>query len=248
MYRPYLWTYWEGEKPEYIDLCLRSFYIHNSAWFTIKILTEKEIDNSLMLNGDFKNLPISQKVDCLRIALLYQYGGMWVDADTLIIKPLIDVYRELENNDFLGIQWDTGKVSNGYIAMKKQSKLGKELLKITNKKIKNVNENNLELIRGYPWVYFGEDTFKNILPKYKCKYLSRKVFVPVNFPFAENCDMFFEKGNIQGYIENNTKAIALNYSCFKKFHSDDYMNPKEETLLGSIIKLGKEIERTSKKI
>ncbi len=253
MSKPYLWTYWEGEKPCYIEQCLKSFYIHNSAYFTIKILTKEEIKNSLCYDLDINRLPISQKVDCLRIALLYQYGGIWIDADTLIIKPLEGIYGLLEDNDFLGIQWDTGKISNGYFAMKKHSQMGKELLKITINKIKNVVGNNLRLIKDYPWVYFGEETFKDVLPKYQTKFLSRKVFVPVNFPFLKSCNIFFQPGNIKNYIEKNTKAIALNYSCFKKSYPDDYNKTKKyylnsNTLLSSIVKLGEEIERTSKKI
>ncbi len=47
-------------------------------------------------------MTIQQKVDYIRYLLLYKYGGIWVDADTIVIKNLSPIIDKLKYYDFVG--------------------------------------------------------------------------------------------------------------------------------------------------
>ena len=162
--KPIIWSYWENKpgktRPEYIDLCYETFSKHNRHDFDIKILDEKTVYDYLPdLRKDINNLPLPQKSDYVRIALLYKYGGIWLDADTIVVrnlKPIIDKLNE--GFDFIGFgcSYDIcdkeisgfPKPSNQAQACKKNSKLVKLVLEKLDKKL-NEKKNT-----GHDFGYF----------------------------------------------------------------------------------------------
>jgi hypothetical protein len=115
-----VWTYWEnkGNRTEpytHIQLCFDTMKKHYSKYNFI-ILNEETIKKYLPnLRSDLNELLIAQKVDYYRVALLEKYGGIWVDADTIALKNLDEVFEKLDNGyDFVGFGC-TGKICfNGY--------------------------------------------------------------------------------------------------------------------------------------
>ena len=103
-----IWMYWEtmagGKKPGYIDLCINSVKYNCGKCFKIIVLNDKNIYEYLpdLINIDFSNLELPQKVDYYRYALLEKYGGVWIDADILVIKCICPFYKKLENHDYVG--------------------------------------------------------------------------------------------------------------------------------------------------
>jgi hypothetical protein len=113
-YRPELknskviWQYWETlpgkKKPGYIDLCMNSVIANCGKCYEIIHLNNKNIYYYLpeIKNIDFSKLNLPQKVDYYRYALLEKYGGVWLDADILVIKCICPFYKKLETNDYVG--------------------------------------------------------------------------------------------------------------------------------------------------
>jgi hypothetical protein len=116
----YVWTYWEnkGDRKEpyaHIKLCFRTMKKHYNKYNFI-ILDEKTIYKYLPnMRTDLDKLLIAQKVDYYRVMLLKTYGGIWVDADTIALKNLDEIYKKLDKSfDFVGFGC-TGKIcENGY--------------------------------------------------------------------------------------------------------------------------------------
>ena len=132
--KPKLWLYWENEMPTYIKLCIKSIYRHCSQSFDIIQLDEKKIYDYLPelydKKFDFSNLLIAQKVDYYRIFLLYKYGGLYLDSDTLVLRDPIEIINKLDEYDFVGLgctgikcNYGYGKPSNGILASRKKGKL-----------------------------------------------------------------------------------------------------------------------------
>lgn len=153
-----IWTYWEnqnGKIPSHIELCLETFKKHLNSKYKLIILNEKTIKNYLPnVRNDFDNLMIAQKVDYYRIALLYEYGGIWIDADTIIMSDLDDIFEKLITYDFVGFGCTDYKCfngkdqpSNGVLASKKNSKLMKLCLDKLNQKLNT--KTNLKQINYY---------------------------------------------------------------------------------------------------
>ena len=105
----YIWLYWENksgsvEPPKYIQLCHDTVRKHCGSNFVINILNEKTIHNYVAdLRTDVETLNIPQKADYYRLKLLYEYGGIWLDSDIIVMKNLTPIINKLNNkHDFVG--------------------------------------------------------------------------------------------------------------------------------------------------
>lgn len=102
--KPYMWVYWElvngaTSPPEYIQLCLYIIKKNGSRYFNVILLDERNIFTYLPdLRKDINTLPIALKTDYIRVKLLYEYGGLWVDADTILMNNLKYIAQKLKQN------------------------------------------------------------------------------------------------------------------------------------------------------
>jgi hypothetical protein len=141
--KPYLWSYWQNkpnkQMPDYIKLCFETFKKHCSDNYEIVILDETSIYKYLPnLRKDLDELSsLAQKTDYIRIALLYNYGGLWLDADTIVMNDLHEIIDKLnEGYDYIGFgcSYETclnsgyPQPSNGAMASQKHSVLMKSCL------------------------------------------------------------------------------------------------------------------------
>lgn len=111
---------WIGEKSPPYDLMDTWKNISN---FEYCLWTEKELDKLQMISRDkynyfYKNKKFYGCADIARIEILYQYGGLYIDADTKRLKDLPDIWF---NYDFFAVRthdnaqhWNY-RVANGII-------------------------------------------------------------------------------------------------------------------------------------
>jgi hypothetical protein len=115
-----VFTYWENkagrnEPFAHIQLCFDTMKKHYTK-YNFVILNPDTIKQYLPnVRTDLNDLLIAQKVDYYRVALLANYGGIWVDADTIVMRNLDEVFDKLDMGyDFVGFGC-TGKICyNGY--------------------------------------------------------------------------------------------------------------------------------------
>jgi hypothetical protein len=114
-----IWVYWENinrtKYPTFIKLCMDTMKRHLGTKYNLIFLNEKTIHEYLPdLRKDFENLKIAQKVDYYRIELLYKYGGIWIDADIIMMQDLEPIFKKLdEGYDFVGFGCTGVQCSNG---------------------------------------------------------------------------------------------------------------------------------------
>lgn len=153
----YIWVYWENINrktfPTYIKLCMDTMKKHLSSKYNLIFLNEQIIKLYLPdLRDDFNNLKIAQKVDYYRIALLYKYGGIWIDADIIVMKDFDLIFQKLdEGYDYVGFGCTGMTCSFGYfrpsnwvMASKPNSILMKLCLDKLNYKLDNRNKNETQ--------------------------------------------------------------------------------------------------------
>lgn len=117
--KPKVWTYWENlggdQTPPYIDLCIETIQKHSSKNFDVIVLNEKNIGYYLpKLREDINKLPISMKIDYIRFLLLFRYGGVWINADTILMDNPKFFYDKLDEVDFVGTGCTGKQCNNGY--------------------------------------------------------------------------------------------------------------------------------------
>ena len=192
--KPYLWQYWENKNnkqtPAYIQLCLDSVVANCSKSFNIVVLNEtnitKYLPELLQMNhskqcvdsdticktiyDNLMNLPIAQKVDFYRILLLYKYGGIYIDADIVVLRDPIEIidrlykFDPLPNNlyvsnnkyELIGFGCTGNKCKDGYgkpsnwiIASKPTSYIISRVLKNLLEKLSNPNMDSISSDNGY---------------------------------------------------------------------------------------------------
>ena len=177
-----IWMYWENkrnkDRPKYIDLCFDTIKKHCSKDFKINILNEKTIHNYLPnLRPDIQyKLSIPQKTDYYRYNLLYKYGGIWLDADTILFSSLKKLLKHLNKYDYIGSGChdkkckNTGypKPSNGVMISRKNTKFMRMCISYCDRLLDNVLDKkinyfdlgrnnmweNIELLRSEGWDYY----------------------------------------------------------------------------------------------
>ena len=203
-----VWTYWEGDRPAYIDYCFQSMqkYCPNLTILTPATVLPYIRD---LLHPNWQKLTrAAHRADVIRVAIMKKYGGTWVDADTVFIRPFENFLRKEIDCDFGYCKWDDGRVLNGYFYAKENSEIMKDWLLQINKIL-------FQLQSGVSWTSFGESIISPLVfGKFAnmCTEIDRATFLPVNIdriPYV-----FLEPLHVEAFIRENTVAVGLNHSWF----------------------------------
>ena len=106
--RPPLWLYHDlshhqWHRPEYQNVCLETVQRHCAHSFRIVQLDRYTIYKyipDLRTDVWIKCSP-SQRVDLMRWELLSRYGGLFLDADVLVMRDLAPLMQKLNTHDFV---------------------------------------------------------------------------------------------------------------------------------------------------
>lgn len=83
-----IWMFWEGEKPKLVEDCIQKV-IDLHPEYEVNILDNSNIKKYCDIDfTKFTNLTSQQKSDLLRLDLLYNYGGYWLDASIILYESL----------------------------------------------------------------------------------------------------------------------------------------------------------------
>lgn len=83
-----VWTYWEGDQPDIVQQCLATWKRFLPDW-DIRVLNEKSaLELDLPKPQKYSQLTTTARSDSLRIALLWKFGGLWMDASIMLLDNL----------------------------------------------------------------------------------------------------------------------------------------------------------------
>ena len=198
-----IWMYWETlpgkKKPGYIDLCINSVKFNCGKCFKVIVLDNNSISNYLPEINDINlsNLNLPQKVDYYRYCLLEKYGGVWLDADILVIKCICPFYQKLKNSDYVGFGCGHDlhvckktldgykKPLNWFMISKKNTPFIQCVKKKANSKIMNSLDNHTKL----PYHSIGKVILKECYEDLNKKHDWNYVHIP------SKCQEYDTKGN-----------------------------------------------------
>lgn len=240
-----IFTFWEPKLniPGYIKLCIRTWqniFPNNRIIILDYSNLYHYLGHSLISKILCKNMRMSVQADAIRVAILKKYGGIWMDADTIVINSSFI-------KSFYNYQYELVTLSYhiGFIYASKNSIfISKWLRKI----IKGVNNYKKALSRNFTkeqYIYFnrgnylGNSIFNPIVKECKGKeYLQidrlkmfafpEIIFIKANLPAHIKYRMFyFSRGNPKEIIDKNKGIIMLHNSWTPK----QYRNMSEEEFL-----------------
>ena len=95
-----VWCYWEGPRPPWIRLCLRTIEQHIPG---VNLLTPQTWP-AWRKDAFGKRLDRQRpnvKSDFIRAHQLYHYGGIWIDADAIVFRDVRPIMHRLRRWDFV---------------------------------------------------------------------------------------------------------------------------------------------------
>lgn len=99
-----IYTFWEGPMPQYIEMCLRTWKLPYTMlnYSNVGEYTELPLKR-------LKRFTLPQIADVVRVHVLRDHGGYWLDADTIMIKgqlPETDMVGDpAKRTNTIGLLW-----------------------------------------------------------------------------------------------------------------------------------------------
>lgn len=130
-----LWTLWyQGFEtaPEIVRLCLDSWRRFNPEWNVVALDRQSlagVLDLPAIVDVDRKDLTVQKISNIVRLCLLREHGGIWVDATVYCCKPLARWLPEYSSGGFFAFR-NPGPdrlMSNWFIAAERDNQLLDEL-------------------------------------------------------------------------------------------------------------------------
>ena len=93
-----IWMFWNDDNlPLEIQTFVDKIKTENPT-YDVKILNFSNLNYyvSDLIFDDNVDIPIANKTDLIRLALLYKFGGVWLDITTILFQP-IDEFLNIEN-------------------------------------------------------------------------------------------------------------------------------------------------------
>lgn len=117
-----VWMYWEGRCPEWIAACKKTIFAHAP---NARLLTPETFDELWDVDRDInlKNLHVAHRADFIRAFLLKRYGGVWIDCDCVLTKPLAPLLESLGDRDFAAHRERGGYYGNEFMIAKRESRI-----------------------------------------------------------------------------------------------------------------------------
>lgn len=97
-----VWMYWdkgEAAAPDFVRYCIETWRRHNPQW-SVVVLDKNAARRHLPDDVMPKDISVQAYSDLLRLRLVHDHGGVWVDASTACLRPLDDWLPMLMQSGF----------------------------------------------------------------------------------------------------------------------------------------------------
>lgn len=205
-----VWLYWEGPCPQWIEACRQTVFAHAT---NVRFLTPEDFDVLWETDRDIDLSPLvpAHRADFIRAHLLAKLGGLWIDSDCLVMKPLAPILEALHTFDFVAHRDRQGFFPNGFMAARKGSQVAHGLYARVCQMLRSGQS------RG--WISLGGEPLTEII---------RSTTAPVwKLPYAQvqpicwrNPDLFFIKASDDEHrsrFNENALCYMLSNTEVQKF-------------------------------
>ena len=221
-----IFLYWIGKQYKLISILRNLIYLHstNGIGYNVILITHENINDYIdNIPEYFYDLSPAHQADFIRVHVICDYGGIWLDSDTLVLDSLDSLFDIIDNKDgFLIKQNDSSceekrgwtVLWNGIFGSKKGTYLMKEWKKYLRIK--------LDITKGkIRWEDIGNKMLANIFNLNPSLFENYKIFLgldnlyPINW---DNCDTEFitkPYDNYKNIIRDYQPLVVLVNSIYK---------------------------------
>lgn len=202
-----VFSYWEGQQPPYISDCLATIRRHAQRDCLYRHVEPANFDRMIpegLLHPAWRSIrQLGVKSDCVRVAMLAQHGGLYVDADTIMLRSPVGLIDETHDCVYMTWSRPPRRVIAGYIYMRPGSPVAAKWLA-------NVNE---FLARGQTgWTDLGEKCLTPALDEHiaTSAEMPLDTFLPIEID--REVERFFTAEDFRPLVKPHTIAFGLNHS------------------------------------
>jgi len=216
-----IFIYWIGKDFKLISILRKIMYLHSSSGngYNINFINDKNINNYILNIPDyFYKLCPAHQADFVRVNVICDYGGIYIDSDTLIIEKLDSLFDILEKKNGFFIKQNNEHLWNGIFGSRKNTPLMIEwknyMLKLLEIKKENIY-----------WCEIGNDLLEYINYVKSNLYDDYEIFNGLDnlYPFNYNLcvDEFIDKpyDNYKNIIREYQPLLVLVKSVYEKIEN-----------------------------
>jgi hypothetical protein len=90
-----IFTFWEGKMPAYIEMCMKTWKMP----YTLLNYDNLNKYTDLVVDSRLKRFTLPQIADCVRVHVLRDNGGYWLDCDTIMLTDKLPSENMIGNSD-----------------------------------------------------------------------------------------------------------------------------------------------------
>jgi hypothetical protein len=205
-----IWRYWEGNQPDYIKRLANQPQKFSNG--EIIYLNNRTVGKYVQLPRKVFTLKtIAHRADIIRSALLHNYGGIWLDADIVVVKDIDFLFEDVEGDysmvsyneaAALSTQW---RLRVGVLAAKKGCPV-----------IGQWHQNQLHVLKNqywYNWTTFGADALNKaalgLAEQFPIKVYNINTIEPIHW---KNQQLFHDNLYPEDIITDETTMLSYHNS------------------------------------
>jgi hypothetical protein len=104
-----VWSYWDDVdgrvRPPYLDACWATVRRHSDG-MELRVVSQATVRDVVEVPPRFDELAVNHRSDVARCRLLLEHGGLWLDADTVALRPLTRLMAMAATEGFVGYGHD----------------------------------------------------------------------------------------------------------------------------------------------
>lgn len=217
-----IWIYWENlpgkSEPAHVTLCRKVLY-YQCKNIDIRLVTPENLSDYLpnlpenihkiTLEGNTNQPCLAIKTAFIRAFLLEKYGGLYIDSDAIILRPLDELFDIIQKHEFISTRIISAPIRHISIGLYGSIPNGKIITAYANK-LREFIEKKCE----YKWGEVGAFTITPIVNNgLKYYVIPERQIQPIIWINAPQL-MASEIHEVSDFIDDNTFTFMLFHKVF----------------------------------
>lgn len=216
-----VFLYWTGKEYKLISILRNLIYLHstNGQGYKVILITEENIHDYVdTIPNYFSKLCPAHQADYVRVNVICDYGGLWLDSDTIVLDTLDSLFDIIDRKNGFFMKENNNILWNGIFGSKKQTPLMIEW------KMQMINL--LDTKQGIiNWADIGNNMLQNIYNSNSSLYDNYEIFngldnlYPINWNKCVNEFVDKPYENYKTIVREYQPLVVLVNSVYKKIEN-----------------------------